>query len=68
MVIVYIKWKKHNEIQLTKNKRDLNNRKITNHPPSPVMNNITHNANQSTKAQVVNHYSGNQQRHLILAR
>ena len=28
-------WKKFNEIQLTKNKADLHNRKITNHPPSP---------------------------------
>ena len=28
-------WKKHNEIQLTKNKTDLNNQKMTNHPPSP---------------------------------
>ena len=27
---------KYNEIQSTKNKMDLNNRKITNHPPSPV--------------------------------
>ena len=36
MVIFYKKWKKYNEIQLTKNKMDLNNRKITNHPPSPV--------------------------------
>ena len=26
---------KYNEIQLTKNKMDLNIRKITNHPPSP---------------------------------
>ena len=25
----------YNEIQLTKNKMDLNNRKISNHPPSP---------------------------------
>ena len=33
MVIFYKKWKKNNEIQLTKNKMDLNNRKITNHPP-----------------------------------
>ena len=24
-------WKKYNEIQLTKNKMDLNNRKMTNH-------------------------------------
>ena len=29
MVIFYKKWKKYNEIQLTKNKMDLNNRKIT---------------------------------------
>ena len=27
--------KKYNEIQLAKNKMDLNNQKITNHPPSP---------------------------------
>ena len=36
MVIFYKKWKKYNEIQLTKNKMDLNIRKLTNHPPSPV--------------------------------
>ena len=35
MVIFYKKWKKYNEFQLTKNKMDLNNRKMTNHPPSP---------------------------------
>ena len=35
MVIFYKKWKKYNEIQLTKNKIDLNIRKMTNHPPSP---------------------------------
>ena len=35
MVIFYKKWKKYNEIQLTKNKMDLNNQKMTNHPPSP---------------------------------
>ena len=35
MVIFYKKWKKYNETQLTKNK-DLNIRKMTNHPPSPV--------------------------------
>ena len=34
MVIVYKKWKKYNEIELTK-KMDLKNRKITNCPPSP---------------------------------
>ena len=37
MVIFYEEWKKYNEIQLTKNKMDLNIRKITNHPPSPVI-------------------------------
>ena len=35
MVIFYKKWKKYNKIQLTKNKMDLNIRKMTNHPPSP---------------------------------
>ena len=37
MVIFYKKQKKNNEIQLTKNKMDLNNRKMTNHPPSPAI-------------------------------
>ena len=37
MVIFYKKWKKYNEIQLTKNKMDLNISKITNHPPSTDM-------------------------------
>ena len=36
MVTVHKKLKKQNEIQLTKNKMDLNIRKMTNHPPSPV--------------------------------
>ena len=35
LVKFYKKWKKNNEIQLTKNKMDLNNLKMTNHPPSP---------------------------------
>ena len=35
MVIFYKKWKKYNEIQLTKHKINLNIRKMTNHPPSP---------------------------------
>ena len=38
MVIFYKNWKKHNEIQLTKNKMDLNIREMTNHPPSPGYN------------------------------
>ena len=29
------KWKKYNEIQFTKNKMDLNIRKMINHPPPP---------------------------------
>ena len=37
MVIFYKKWKKYNEFQLTKNKMDLNIRKMTNHPPSPAV-------------------------------
>ena len=36
MVIFNMKWKKYNEILLTKNKMDLNIRKMTNHPPSPA--------------------------------
>ena len=36
MEIFYKIWKKYDEIQLTKNKTDLHNRKIKkNHPPSP---------------------------------
>ena len=35
MIIFYKKRKKYNEIQFTKNKMDLNIRKMTNHPPSP---------------------------------
>ena len=35
MVVFYKMWKKYNEIQLTINKMDLNNRKMKNHPPSP---------------------------------
>ena len=35
IVVFYKIWEKNNEIQLTKNKMDLNNRKMTNHPPSP---------------------------------
>ena len=45
-ILINIKWyyftrygKKYNEIQLTKNKMDLNNRKMTNHQPSPETNN-----------------------------
>ena len=33
----------YNEIQSTKNKIDLNNRKMTNHPPSPVECNVIKN-------------------------
>ena len=31
MMVFYNIWKKYNEIQLTKNKMDLNNRKMKNH-------------------------------------
>ena len=37
MVKFYKKWKKYYEIQLTKNKMDLNNRKMKNHSPSPAI-------------------------------
>ena len=42
MAIFYKKLKKYNEIQLTKNKMDLNNQKMTNHPPSPEHSNRFH--------------------------
>ena len=35
MVLFYKIWKKYEEIRLTKNKIDLNNRKMINRPPSP---------------------------------
>ena len=41
MVIFYKKWKKYNEIQLTKKQMNLNIQKITNHPLSPGISNIT---------------------------
>ena len=40
MVIFYKKWKKYDEIKLTK-KMDLNNLKMTNHQPSPVATSIS---------------------------
>ena len=36
MVIFYKKWKMYNEIHIAKNKMDLNNGIMKNHPPSPV--------------------------------
>ena len=38
MVVYYKRWKKYNEIQLTKNKMDLNNQKIKNNGPLPKCN------------------------------
>ena len=38
MVIFYKRWKKYNDIQLTKNKMDLNNQKMKNHPSSHKRN------------------------------
>ena len=35
IVLSYKIWKKHNEMKLTKNKMDLSNLKMTNHPSSP---------------------------------
>ena len=37
--VFYKEWKKYNEIQLTKNKMDLDNRK-KNHPPSPTYHSL----------------------------
>ena len=37
LVKFYKKWKKNNEIQLTRNKMDLNNRKMISHPSSPEL-------------------------------
>ena len=54
MVIFYKKWKKYNEIQLTKNKMDLNNRKMTNHPPSPDR---TYNSSTTTWRAVQDEHS-----------
>ena len=44
---------KDNEIQLTKNKMDLNNQKMTNHPPSPALNK---NIYKGTKKNISNLY------------
>ena len=41
MLVLYTRWKKHNEFQLTKNKMDLNNRIMINYPPSPDYNYVT---------------------------
>ena len=43
MLIFYNKWKKYNEIQLTKNKMDLNIRKMTNHPCTLPRNPVSEN-------------------------
>ena len=54
MVKFYKKWKKDNEIQLTKSKMDLNNRKMTNHPPSPVTQYMSSvNINYPTSSQYI---------------
>ena len=42
MVRFNMKWKNYNEMQLTKSKMDLNIRKMSNHPPSPVATPIIH--------------------------
>ena len=47
MVIFYKKWKKYNEIQLTKTKWTSIFEKMTNHPPSPRVQQV-YNSQQST--------------------
>ena len=37
MVVSYKIWKNYNDIQFTKKNMDFNNRKIKNHPSSPVL-------------------------------
>ena len=49
MVIFYKKWKKYNNIQLTKNKICLNNRKMKNHRPSPAQINKKQNGLEQSK-------------------
>ena len=39
-MVIFYKWKKYNESQLTENKIDLNIRKMINHPPSPELGNM----------------------------
>ena len=55
MVIFYKKWKKYNEIQLTKNKMDLNIRKMKNHPHSPERYKKGHKLGYSYNAQTQTH-------------
>ena len=45
-LVFYKIWKKFNEIQLTKNKIDLKNQKMKNHPPSA--DNVCNNKNNYT--------------------
>ena len=52
MVIFYKKWKKFNEIQLTKDKMDLNIRKTTHHPPSPAEIQLTKNSSAKNEVKV----------------
>ena len=51
MVIFYKKWKKWNETQSTKNKMDLNIRKMINHPPSPVFRSIAQGSKSQLKCE-----------------
>ena len=53
MVIFYKKRKVYNEFQLTKNKMDLNNWKMTIHPPSPE---ILQSAHINGKVWYVHHH------------
>ena len=52
MSIFYKKWKKDNEIQLTKNKMGLNIRKMTNYPPSPEIIVYKHKKLEAQKTKI----------------
>ena len=56
MVIFLKKWKKYNEIQLTKNKMELNIRKMTNHPPSSGNVKYHYQTEQITIRRATHHY------------
>ena len=58
MEIFCKKSKKNSEIQLTKSKMGLNIRKMTNHPPSPINDDITTN-NTTTTTTNNNNNNGN---------
>ena len=62
MEIFYKNWKKYNEIQLAKNKIDLNNKKITNHPCSPGTNLEKEKAKTALKSWIIQNEVNNSNR------